>query len=267
MKMFSLFFWIIFGFFILIFFIGFFYRISIWLGGAESGIYNKKTIVTSKWVRFFKYAGSFLKRLFSRDFFKILKSFLKKSIIHVDLFKSSKLKSFIHIFMFWGFATFLIATIVYLVFVAVAPGGFPINNLSWFFMAILLDIPKMIIIFGVLLAVVRFIILKNKKKSVELKDKSAGIFIAIIVLFGFLYEASFILNNNIPIGRAVFMPAGFVISLIFSYIKINWGIVSSIFLYIHMIFLFAFVAYIPYGKYSHMVFGPIVAFINKRPND
>lgn len=265
--MFSLFFWIIFGFFILMFLIGFFYRISIWLGGAESGIYNKKTIITSKWARFFKYVWLFLKRLFSRDFFKILKSFLKKSIIHVDLFRSSKLKSLIHIFMFWGFATFLIATVVYLVFVAATPGGFPINSLSWFFMAILLDIPKMFIIFGVLLAVVRFIILKNKKKSVELKDKSAGIFIAIIVLFGFLYEASFILNNNIPIGRAVFMPAGFVISLIFSYIKINWGIASSIFLYIHMILLFAFAAYIPYGKYSHMVFGPIVAFINKRPND
>ncbi|MHB1275921.1 MAG: hypothetical protein ACYC0D_08540 [Candidatus Humimicrobiaceae bacterium] len=265
--MFSLFFWIIFGLFILIFLIGFFTRISIWLGGAESGIYNKKTIVTSKWIRFFKYVGSFLKRLFSRDFFKILKSFLKKSIIHVDLFKSSKLKSFIHIFMFWGFATFFIVTIVYLIFVAVAPGGFPIYHLSWFFMAILLDIPKMIIIFGVLMAVVRFIILKNKKKSVELKDKSAGIFIAIIVLFGFLYEASFILSNNIPSGRAIFMPAGFVISLIFSYIKINWSIISKIFLYIHMVLLFAFVAYIPYGKYSHMVFGPIVAFINKRPND
>ncbi|MHB1346457.1 MAG: hypothetical protein ACYCXK_03095 [Candidatus Humimicrobiaceae bacterium] len=169
--------------------------------------------------------------------------------------------------MFWGFSTFLIVTIVYFIFVAVAPGGFPLNNLSWFFMAILLDISKMIIIFGVLLAVVRFIILRNKKKSVELKDKSAGIFIAIIVMFGFLYEASFILNNNIPIERAVFMPAGFVISLIFSYIKINWGTISKIFLYIHMILLFAFVAYIPYGKYSHMVFGPIVAFINKRPND
>ena len=265
--MFSLFFWIILGFFLLMFLIGFFYRISIWLGGAESGIDNKKTIAASKWVRFFKYAKPFLKKLFSRDFFKILKSFLKKSIIHVDLFRSSKLKSLIHIFMFWGFATFLIATVVYLVFVAAAPGGFPINSLSWFFMAVLLDIPKMFIIFGVLLAVVRFIILKNKKKSVELKDKSAGILIAIIVLFGFLYEASFILNNNIPIGRAVFMPAGFVISLIFSYVKINWGIASSIFLYIHMILLFAFAAYIPYGKYSHMVFGPIVAFINKRPND
>ena len=265
--MFSLFFWIILGFFILMFLIGFFYRISIWLGGAESGIYNKKAIRTSKWVRFFKYIGSFLKKFFSRDFFKILKSFLKKSIIHVDLFKSSKLKSLIHIFMFWGFAAFLLATIVYLAFAAVSPQGFPIYGISWFFMAILLDIPKIAIIFGVLLAVVRFLILKNKKKSVELKDKSAGIIIAIIVLFGFLYEAGFILNNNIPIGRAVFMPAGFVVSLIFSYIKINWGIASSIFLYIHMILLFAFAAYIPYGKYSHMVFGPIVAFINKRPDD
>jgi hypothetical protein len=169
--------------------------------------------------------------------------------------------------MSWGFATFFIATIVYLIFVAVAPAGFPIYHLSWFFMAILLDIPKLFIILGVLMAVVRFIILKNKKKSVELKDKSAGIFIAIIVLFGFLYEASFILSNNIPIGRAIFMPAGFVISLIFSYIKINWGIASQIFLYIHMVLLFAFAAYIPYGKYSHMAFGPIVAFINKKPND
>jgi len=265
--MFSLFFWIIFVLFILIFLIGFFYRISIWLGGAESGIYSKEIIVKSKWVRFFKYTGAFFKIFFSRDFFKILKSFFKKSIIHIDLFKSSKLKSFIHIFMFWGFATFFIVTIVYLIFVAVSPGGFPIDHLSWFFMAILLDIPKMIIIFGVLLAVIRFIILKNKKKSVELKDKSAGIFIAIIVLSGFLYEASFILNNNISIGRALFMPAGFILSLIFSYIKINWGIVSKILLYIHMILLLAFVAYIPYGKFSHMVFGPIVAFINKRPND
>ncbi|MCL4385016.1 MAG: hypothetical protein M1479_01270 [Actinobacteria bacterium] len=166
--------------------------------------------------------------------------------------------------MFWGFSIFLISTIIFLIVIAIVPGGFPIYNISWFFIGILMDISKLIIVFGVLLALLRFFIFKNKKKSVELKDKSPGIFIIIIVLFSFLYEASFILNNNIPTERALFMPIGFIISLLFSLIRINWDIISNVFLYVSMVLLFIFVAYIPYSKYSHMVFAPIVAFINKK---
>ncbi len=219
------------------------------------------------------YSYSFFKVFFSRNFFKIIKSFILDGIIHVNLFKDSKLKWFIHIFMFWGLVAFTIISIFHMISIAVAPGGIPSQDSSGFvkvfgtlenrFTAFALDVSKLSLIFGALIAVIRFVLFRNRIKSVELKDKSAGVFISIIAILGFLYEASFFTARAVPIIKSAFAPAGFIISLIFSFIKINWWTFSVIFFNLYIIALLLFVAFIPYGKYSHMVFGPFVAVYNK----
>jgi heterodisulfide reductase subunit E len=270
--------WIIFGFFAAVFLLGFFYRISVWLrGGVEVEgqpfIEENNTRKKSGSYKFLKYAGFFTRAVFSKKIFIIFKSFIRDGIIHFNLLKDSRLKWFIHIFMFWGLTVFFIISVLHFISVAAAPGGIPVENSSGFvkifgtlenrFTAFTLDISKLAIIFGAVIAVLRFLIFKNKIKSVELKDKSAGIFLSCIAILGFLYEASYFTAQAVPLEKSIFAPAGFILSLIFFYININWWIATVIFFNIYFAALFAFVAFIPYGKYSHMVFGPVVAVYNK----
>ncbi len=276
------FFWIVFGVFIFLFFLGFFFRISIWLQGdtgeRKEMPVHKKSMIS----KFFDYKLLLLRRLFSRDFFKVIKSFFLDGIIHVNLFKDSKLKWFIHIFMFWGLLAFTVISLLHLLALAIAPGWLNTADASWFvsifgslenrFTAFAMDISKFAIFLGAILAVLRYLYLKNKIKSVELKDKSAGIIISVIAVFGFLYEAAYFSAMDTPAVKSAFAPGGFVLSYLFRIIETKWALFSAVYFAwaivailfsIYIIGLLLFVAVIPYGKYSHMIFGPVVAVYNK----
>ncbi len=264
--------WIILGVSIFLFFLGFFFRISIWLrgddGAGEGG--RKKG---SRISRLFRYLGLFFKNIFSRRSGVIIKSFFADGIIHGNLFRDSVLKWFIHIFMFWGLATFFIITVFHIIAIAAAPEGAALDSCCWFikvfgtlenrFTALVMDLSKLAILGGAAIAVLRFAFLKKKLKSVELKDKSAGVIISAIAISSFFYEATFFLAGSVPVERAAFAPAGFALSYILSFIGVDWAIPAAVFFYIYITALLLFTALIPYGKYSHMVFGPIVAVYNK----
>jgi len=263
--------WAILGACLLLFCWGFFYRISIWLQVGDTGEGKK----SSRVCKFFRYFKIFLKTLFSKRAGQMIKSFFSDGIIHGNLFRDSILKWIIHIFIFWGLASFTLITLLHMIAIAAAPDSSSIGAASpWFvmvfgtienrFTAIIIDLSKLAILGGAFIAVVRFLLLKKKYKSVELKDKSAGVLISVIALLSFVYEGTFFLAMGTPAARAAFAPAGYILSLILGFIPgINWGVASAIFFYAYIGMLFLFVALIPFGKYSHMVFGPIVAVYSK----
>ncbi|MFO7929277.1 MAG: hypothetical protein R6U35_06395 [Candidatus Humimicrobiaceae bacterium] len=264
--------WSIFGIFVLFFLFGYFYRISIWLRGSDSATKKDKPDV-SVCKKFFNYVSRFFKKIFSREFTGIFKSFFSDGMVHKNLFKDSILKWLIHIFMFLGTSAFAVLTLLHLIAVASAGGGPITEGVSWFikvfgtienrFTALALDLSKFAILLGALLAVIRFVLLKNKYKSVELKDKSAGIILSVLAILGFLYEAAYFNFMGTAPATAAFAPGGFILSLILSFIDTGWGLATHILFYIYVSAVLLFVTTIPYGKYSHMVFGPIVAVCNK----
>ncbi|MCL4377352.1 MAG: hypothetical protein M1409_03050 [Actinobacteria bacterium] len=264
--------WIILGLFVFVFLLGFFLRISIWLRGSEENE-TDKSLRKSRIDKFFRYVGIFFKMFFSRRFISIVKSFFIDGIVHRNLFKDSILKWSIHIFMFWGLASFTLITVLHVIAIIATPNGVVLESAGWYirvfgtlenrFTALVFDLSKLAILSGAFLAVLRFLFLRKKLKSVELKDKSAGVIISVIAVFSFLYEAAFFLSKSTPASKAVFAPVGFILSTILSFIGIKWVFPAEMFFYIYIILLFLFVSFIPYGKYSHMVFGPIVAVFNK----
>lgn len=262
--------WIIFGVCLFLFCLGFLYRVSIWMEGTgEDG--GKKR---SKIFKFLQCNGLFCRALFSRKAPVMIKSFFADGIVHRNLLRDSILKWLIHMFMFWGLASFTLITILHVIAIAAAPNNIIDGSSPWFFMvfgtlenrftALVIDLSKLAILGGAFIAVLRFLLLKKKYMSVELKDKSAGVIISSIAIFSFIYEATFFLAKGTPVARAAFAPAGYVLSLILNLIPgANWSILATIFFYAYITALFLFAAYIPYGKYSHMVFGPVVAVYNK----
>ncbi|MBM3701234.1 MAG: hypothetical protein FJW68_10050 [Actinobacteria bacterium] len=265
--------WVILAAAIVIFKAGFFYRISIWLEGSKGSGTEKPQ---SKLTRFFNYSALLCKNVFSRNFKSTVKSFFLDGIIHVNLLKDNLLKWLIHIFMFWGLSLFTLLSTLHLIAIASAPGGLALESSCWFvnvfgtlenrFMLLAMDLARLAIPGGALLAVIRFLFLKKKLKSVELKDKSAGVIISIITVLSFIYSAAFILAESIPAQRAAFGPVSFIISRILSFIPAGpnlWAIIAVVFFYIYIITIFLFVSLIPYGRYSHMVFGPVIVVYSK----
>ncbi len=263
--------WSIFGIFAFFFLFGYFYRISIWLKGSST-IKEENNSNISSFKKFFFYVSRFFRNIFSRKFIRIFKTLFSDGIIHKNLFKDSILKWLIHIFMFLGTFLFAFFTLLHLIAIASA-GGTQVSEAAWFirvfgtlenrFTAAALDLPKFAILFGAFLAVIRYIMLKNSYKSVEEKDKSAGIILSILSILGFLYEGAYFNLMDTSANTAAFAPGGFIMSLIFSFINIDWGIAAAILFYIYVGAVLLFVMIIPYSKYSHMVFGPIVAVNNK----
>ena len=262
--------WAILGVCFFLFCLGFIYRISIWLQGEDENADRNR----SRTAKFFSYLGLFFKTLFSKKSGYIIKSFFADGIVHGNLFRDSILKWFIHIFMFWGLATFTLIGILHLIAIAAAPGNLVSAASPWYvmvfgtlenrFTALVMDLSKLAILGGAFIAVLRFLILKGKYKSVELKDKSAGVMISAIAILSFFYEGTFFLAMGTPAARAAFAPAGYVLSLILGLIPgVSWAPVATGFFYAFITLLLLFVALIPFGKYSHMVFGPIVAVYNK----
>jgi heterodisulfide reductase subunit E len=262
--------WAILGVCFILFCLGFFYRISIWLRGEDEESGRKRSRIG----KFFSYLGLFLKTLFSRNAGQVIKSLFTDGIIHGNLFRDSILKWFIHIFMFWGLASFSLISILHLIAIAAAPGN-TVNAASpWFvmvfgtlenrFTATVMDLSKLAILGGAFIAVLRFLFLKRRFKSVELKDKSAGVIISLIAILSFFYEGTFFPAMETPAARAAFAPAGYILSLTLGLITdVNWAPVTTVFFYAFMILLLLFAALIPFGRYSHMVFGPIVSVYNK----
>jgi hypothetical protein len=274
--------WIILGIFVFLFLLGFFFRLSIWLRGEFTAAGFSGKPLESRIKKLFYYKVIFLKSFFSKNFLKIIAGIILDGIIHINLFKDSKLKWFIHIFMFWGFLVFSIITILHVIAVAIVPGWVRDGNSGFYvqvfaslenkFTAVVTDLSKIAIFFGAFLAVTRFLFLKRTYKSVEFKDKSAGVIISFIGVFGFLYEAAYFSVMNTPVNVKAFAPGGFILSYLFEITRIRWWmlantyfpwIIVQILFYIYVISLLLFIAFIPYGKYSHMVFGPFVAFYNK----
>jgi hypothetical protein len=262
--------WAILGVYFFLFCLGFIYRISIWLQGEDENRARKR----SRFARFFSYLGLFLRTLFGRRSGEMIKSFFADGIIHGNLFRDSILKWFIHIFMFWGFASFTLISILHIIAMAAAPENAVSASSSWYvmvfgtlenrFTAFAMDVSKLAILGGAFIAVLRFLLLKAKYKSVELKDKSAGIIISFIAILSFFYEGTFFLAMGTPAARAAFAPAGYILSLLLGLIPgVDWTPAAAGFFYASMGLLLLFAALIPYGRYSHMVFGPIVAVYNR----
>jgi hypothetical protein len=262
--------WAMLGAFFFLFCLGFIYRISIWLQGEDENREGKR----SRSARFFSYLGLFLRTLFGRRSKEMIKSFFADGIIHVNLFRDSKLKWFIHILMFWGFASFTLISVLHIIAVAASPENAVSASSPWYvmvfgtlenrFTAFAMDVSKLAVLGGAFIAVIRFLLLKAKYKSVELKDKSAGIIISSIALLSFFYEGTFFLAMGTPAARAAFAPAGYILSLILGFIPgLDWAAAATGFFYASMGLLLLFAALIPYGRYSHMVFGPIIAVYNR----
>jgi len=127
----------------------------------------------------------------------------------------------------------------------------------------LMDFLGLSILVGVVLSALRRYVLKLPQLRNEIRDNVALLFIFLIVATGFLLEAFRIAVLPFSFKHSPSF-VGFTLALLFRELPLNWTTFHFYTWNLHFLLAFAFIAYIPYSKFVHIVTCPVTATVSRR---
>jgi Fe-S oxidoreductase/nitrate reductase gamma subunit len=173
-----------------------------------------------------------------------------------------------HVFIFYGALTFDTMTVNHTLegfidkFYLFGETGFGL------FFSLIVDIFALLVPAGVLFFIVRRFVIRPKAYRTTLLDSSLIYFFLIVVTLSYLYFEAFAIASHPENSRLSFLGSYFAGSIqtlglrpevIASHLRISW--------WLHVLFVFGFIAYVPHSKYLHMFTGPVnVFFRSERPS-
>ena len=159
-----------------------------------------------------------------------------------------------HLFMFWGMAFLLIAT---LLCTLQDHFGIPIltGDFYLYFMSLAIDLAGIAAIIGVTVLLIRRISKVNSNLETHWTDFAVPTLFLIILVTGFVVEGLRMAGTNDP--WAVWSPGGLPFMLLFqTFTPEQISLTHQILWWSHMVLAFAFIASFAYSKMVHAVFIP-----------
>lgn len=175
-----------------------------------------------------------------------------------------------HAFIFWGFVFLLIVTGI--VFVQMDFKLFILYGDSCNYVTLLADLVGLMVLAGVFLAVYRRYLKRPSRLTRRREDAVALTLIFLIIVTGFLAEGFRILDGQPgPLCRTIYgpeygsdalwSPVGAAFAWFFRLLGLtNGGSLWAVFWWLHMILAFAFIAYLPFSKLSHIYISPTMTY-------
>jgi len=165
---------------------------------------------------------------------------------------------FMHVFIFYGALTFDTMTFNHTL-EGFIPGFYMFGNGAFGdFFSLLVDVFAILVLVGVAFFAFKRFILKPKAYATTPKD-SAIIYVALVlVTLSYLYFEAFSIAHHPGTMRLSFLGsalakavqgAGLSEAAIALHFKIGW--------WLHILFVYAFIAYVPHSKYLHMITGSL----------
>jgi len=196
-----------------------------------------------------KRIDNFLRRILEA----LAKVFLQKCTL-----KNERLfTGFMHVFIFYGALTFDTMTVNHTL------EGF-FKNFYLFgethfalFFSLLVDIFAILVLAGVLFFIFKRFILRPKAYATTPLDSGIIYFFLITVTLSYLYFEGFSIASHPETSRLSFLgiyfakainSSGLSLATISSHFRISW--------WLHILLVFAFIAYVPHSKYLHLLTGP-----------
>ncbi|MFQ6136081.1 MAG: respiratory nitrate reductase subunit gamma [Candidatus Hydrothermarchaeales archaeon] len=222
-----------------IFAIGLYINLSIWAKGEKRGVVSKVPL--------------------NKKVSLVLKAFFWDVLLQERIFRESKTRWAMHFSIFCGFfGLFLLSGIS---FVLELFGIFPFNKDAPFF-AFGFDLFGLMMLIGIAIALYQRFIVEVPQLKTSLEDKIAIATLAILIPTGFIVEAVRLISEEIAPEVAIFSFVGYSIAKIMGSVSLPWASIYSPLLYLHVMIALAFIAYIPYGKFFHILAGPLSIFLD-----
>jgi len=231
--------WITGGVAVVIFSYGMFAKLWIWRKGRKDSHSRKKKIKVFK--------------------FLFYDAFLQKGILRLN-----PLRWVNYMTLSMAFSVlFILMLFVYGYIIAAHLRTFGIPSLGGKILDFLMDFLGLSILVGVLLSALRRYVFKQPHLLTEVRDNVALLFIFLIVITGFLLEAFRIAVLPFSIKHSASF-VGFTLALLFRDLPLNWTTFHFYLWNFHFLLAFAFIAYVPYSKFVHIVTCPVTATVSRR---
>ncbi len=124
------------------------------------------------------------------------------------------------------------------------------------------DFLTLLIILGVLFALLRRFVLRDRRLVTFAQDKVAIFLLGAILLVGLFTEAIRLLGTGTPQHLAVYSFLGYAVAWLLRFLPLSWTSVYPIFWYLHAWLVAAFIAYLPFSKFMHILAGPFIASLD-----
>lgn len=158
---------------------------------------------------------------------------------------------------------FILMLFVYGYVIAAHVRTFGIPSLGGRILDFLMDILGLSILVGLILSALRRFVFKPSQLKTETRDNVALLFIFLIVTTGFLLEAFRIAVLPFSLKHSASF-VGFTLALLFRELPLNWTTFHFYLWNFHFLLAFAFIAYIPYSQFAHIVTCPVTATVSRR---
>ncbi len=186
-------------------------------------------------------------------------AFLQRGILRLNLLRWVN-----YMTLSMGFSVlFILMLFVYGYIIAANFRTFGIPSPGGRILDFLMDFLGLSILVGVVLSALRRYVFKQPQLKTEIRDNVALLFIFLIVVTGFLLEAFRIAVLPFSLKHSTSF-VGFTLALLFRDLPLNWTTFHFYMWNFHFLLAFAFIAYVPYSKFVHIVTCPVTATVSRR---
>jgi len=203
--------------------------------------------------------------VFSIRILRFLWSFLVDGLLLRQVLRKSINRWLAHTLMFWAFgARMLLGVATWLLgwIAPLHPLTQALVNKNAPLVAVVYDLLALLVIVGAVLALIRRFVKRDEQLISGGQDAVAIALLGSIFLMGFVAEGARIVVTDLRPELAVFSFVGYPLSLLFDLIPLQWHVIYSWLWYVHVALIVAFVAYLPFSKFFHILIGPLMVAVN-----
>jgi nitrate reductase gamma subunit len=124
------------------------------------------------------------------------------------------------------------------------------------------DFLATLILLGVLFALFRRFVLRDRRLPTLAQDKVAIFLLGSLFLVGILAEGVRLLSAGTPQDVAVYSFLGYAVAAVLRLLNLTWTSVYPVIWYLHAWLAVAFIAYLPFSKFMHILAGPFIASLD-----
>jgi predicted CXXCH cytochrome family protein len=124
------------------------------------------------------------------------------------------------------------------------------------------DLLTVLMILGVLFALFRRFVLRDRRLMTFTQDKVAIFLLGAIVLVGILTEGLRLLSSGTPQDVAVYSFLGYAVAALLRLLNLTWTSAYPAIWYLHAWLVVVFIAYLPFSKFMHILAGPFIASLD-----
>lgn len=244
---------------LLVFCLGLILASSVWLRGTVHGRTDLSAGEKLSYI-----AADACGIIFSWKIFTLLKYLVLDGILLRRTLRESVSRWFMHSLILWPFLgrCFLgVFTWCMAQFWPTAPLTQTLVDKNAAPVAFLYDFLALLVVVGAIFALAR------RAFDSQMREISTGGDVAItallggIFVFGFIVEGTRLIVTAVPPDQAIYSFGGYAVSLLLRLLPVTWANIYAYLWWVHAALVAAFVAYLPFSKFFHILVGPMLVTI------